>query len=214
MVKDGGKGEQGQRDQCTKNGCRQQQSASESVHHIAQQGHDGGQGQPQARTGKTIVFGKHLKSEDALSMAVTVQVTSDGAQAELEVHLADRQRFGARPGVDGVVTPQVSRHANASGAGLDEVFAVSHGFVGRKERAPNLPFFVSQVFKAPRQSVFEFNVGETCSVHKDACFGLVEHTFNDDAAAVLFKPTPLDPGLCSEASVFDGHAERDAFAGC
>ena len=71
--------------------------------------------------------------------------------------------------------------------------------VGRS--GPQISIFRLADLQGPKAVGVRFNVGETCSVHKDACFGLVEHTFNDDAAAVLFKPTPLDPGLCSEASV-------------
>ena len=73
------------------------------------------------------------------------------------------------------------------------------------------PFPTSRlaVLHAHGDSVFKFDVGEACSVHVDTGLRFVEDALDDDATAVLFKPTPLDPGLCSKASVFDGQAERD-----
>ena len=160
MVKDRRKREQGQGDQRTKNGRGKHQTTAEGVDHIPQQRRDGGEREPQRRTGKTVIFWKNFEAEDTLGVTVAVEVAGDGSEAELEVQFADGERFGARPRVDGVVAAHVPRHSDASRTRLDKVFAVAQGFVGREERAPNLPLLVSQIFKAPRQAVFEFNVGE------------------------------------------------------
>ena len=61
--------------------------------------------------------------------------------------------------------------------------------------------------------MFEFNVGQSGSIDQNTSLGLIEHPFNDDAAAVLFKSTPLDPRLGADATVFYRKAERDAFSG-
>ena len=94
-------------------------------------------------------------------MAVTVEVARDGSQTKLQVHFTDGQRFGTRPGVDAVVAAEVSGHSNSTCARFHEVFAVSYGFLGGHQRAPNFPFFVPQVFKTPRKTVLEFNVSQS-----------------------------------------------------
>ena len=53
-------------------------------------------------------------------------------------------------------------------------------------------------------------MGQSGCVDENSCFRLIEDTLNDDASAVLLKPSPLDSCLGAEAAVLNGDAERDA----
>ena len=58
----------------------------------------------------------------------------------------------------------------------------------------------------------EFDVSSALCIHDNGRFWLKDDTFHDDAAAVVFKPTPLHPGLCAGALVVNGHIEVDGVA--
>ena len=62
--------------------------------------------------------------------------------------------------------------------------------------------------------MFKFDVSEPRCVHQNAGFGLIEHAFHDDAAAVVLKAAPLHPCLGAGTLVLDGDAEGDGVAGC
>ena len=142
-------------------------------------------------------------------MAVAVEIASHGPHAKLKVEFTNRECFGSRPGVDGIVSTQISGHSDTTSAGLNQVFAVSDALFSRVKRAPNLPFLISKVFKAPWKAMLKFDVRKTRSVHQYACFWLEDDAFHDDASAVMFEATPLHPRLRAETLVMNGDAQRE-----
>ena len=60
--------------------------------------------------------------------------------------------------------------------------------------------------------MLKFNVSQSRGVDQHTRFGFVEDTFHDDATAVLLKPAPLDSGLRTETTVFNGEAEGNGVA--
>ena len=76
-------------------------------------------------------------------MTVAVQVSSDGSQTKLKVHLTKWQWLCSRPRIDAVIVAKVACHSNTTSACFNEIFPVANGFVGRQQRTPNLPFLIT-----------------------------------------------------------------------